>query len=478
MPPPDAKAAGPLRRTVVVSKRAKLSAASASAASASASARRPSRLEQLPVEILQEILLLAGNVGLPMASPWLGLSLSAEHVRRRLVMKAFCRWHEVGKRWSFSTIYRCSLAEAHQIFSPPPFEDLAALQSALLRQRWLTHSFMKTCVAAFATRLLTDHLRIFLADSPPTVVAAAIEALRATFGPIFRLGWAFLRSLARACLAMNQPMPAIADGVQAGRFVWRRDDGAVFRASAGQKYAIIIHGVKPSNVSYTVLIRAPCCVLAPADGPSSRLGCQIPTKLLHGRWTQERGDYLRLLVDAGASIDRIHTTAAELLPDALADAICHGRLPAARALVNPTGRAQRYDFCQVHRSAAALRAAHAVSPDLDTLAALPAPPSGPLVWMPWTRELGAALGTAPTTAHVHAAVFAAPRACSDDMLRVLMPGRHGSEIDCEDRRLRSWIAQTLAEGADEARERARRLHALLDAEQSAQDQARRGLGRG
>jgi hypothetical protein len=100
-----------------------------------------SRLESLPVEILQLIFLHSLEVNLPRASPLLGHALSSQLLYTWLIRLTFSS-NNAGSREGFFT----------PDFLPPPlnfwalsWEDRQHLQTTLLTCRWCTYSLMRRC---------------------------------------------------------------------------------------------------------------------------------------------------------------------------------------------------------------------------------------------------------------------------------------------------------------------------------------------
>ena len=62
-------------------------------------------------------------------------------------------------------------------------------------------------------------------------------------------------------------------------------------------------------------------------------GCQIPEKLLRGPWTDEKCDFLELLIRGNAEVDRVNSTSGEVAEQGLWEAIEEHNAPAVRALV-------------------------------------------------------------------------------------------------------------------------------------------------
>ncbi|KAI9697393.1 MAG: hypothetical protein M1836_004671 [Candelina mexicana] len=90
-----------------------------------------SALEALPAELLQTIFILSLNVNLPLASPRLALTLSSDHVRMHLCLAAF-----TGVNHAIPFKHLIGLPD----ITPHP-----SIQSAILRQPWLTLNLLERC---------------------------------------------------------------------------------------------------------------------------------------------------------------------------------------------------------------------------------------------------------------------------------------------------------------------------------------------
>ena len=62
-------------------------------------------------------------------------------------------------------------------------------------------------------------------------------------------------------------------------------------------------------------------------------GCQIPEKLLRGPWTDEKCDFLEVLIRGNAEVDRVNSTSGEVAEQGLWEAIEEHNARAVKALV-------------------------------------------------------------------------------------------------------------------------------------------------
>jgi hypothetical protein len=95
-----------------------------------------SRLESLPVELIEKIFLYSLNVNLPRASPSLAATVSSERIYRALILRAF--WNDVPG----STVSGPEAAIARILrpldYVPLTFDERASLQSTIIRCKWCT----------------------------------------------------------------------------------------------------------------------------------------------------------------------------------------------------------------------------------------------------------------------------------------------------------------------------------------------------
>ncbi|KAI9817494.1 MAG: hypothetical protein M1827_001104 [Pycnora praestabilis] len=105
-----------------------------------------SSLEKLPPELLQSIFLYAPNLNLPLASPYVGATLSSEHVFTHLALSAFNGMDENSGLTDLLPIHK--YADVDDI---PDYGD-ATLQTAILKCRWFTHKFLLICKRKYLER--------------------------------------------------------------------------------------------------------------------------------------------------------------------------------------------------------------------------------------------------------------------------------------------------------------------------------------
>lgn len=338
-----------------------------------------SRLESLPTELLQNILISCCNLNLPSASPHLSTALSSNHTKTRLVIQAF----------------------ASQSSTLPDRK----FQSALLRQRWLTYPFFKKCQKLYLTQIAIREFQKFASNTPQEVQATLIKNIREAFDRYLYVGHRFLGILNQRRFSLSYEN-CFDDGD--GQVSWTRADGTVFQTylwSEGSELTIVTFSPNANETQrreesweYTL--------------PGGLDGCNIPEKLLHGPWTQEKGDYLKMLLDARAGIDWVNSTSGEIASMGLKDAIRERNLLAVTALVGP-GLYENYSDGDLHLNGSDILP---FEMDQDRKISETKPKDPQSFWeyrkgFPWTntgRNIKP-VGVIPTTEHLRLAVMGTDR---------------------------------------------------------------------
>lgn len=285
------------------------------AAPRSETARYQSPLEQLPLEVLELIFFHCLNVSLPQASNAIGLKLASHHVKCHLTRRVF--------NSADGTEYPCALAT---IF--PTSRDHREAQSAILRLKWMTLSFFQKLIPDFVVKTLIRELggRDFHWMDHGPVVAEDIEPLirrcvednahRGNISPLqglpacWNVDWPMTESSSpkpsRVLNIRPRPLPGDATDMLSVYVVIGLRDGIV---------TIWNPSCHDDMNNGTVLThkrwRALCCLE----------GCRIPDKLLHGPWTDEKCEFLEILIRGNATVDWIETTSGEVAKKGLLDAL-------------------------------------------------------------------------------------------------------------------------------------------------------------
>ncbi len=238
-----------------------------------------SRLESLPVELLQSIFLYSPNIHLPLASPYLARALSSEHLYSRLILLAF------------SAIIR-----THEELVLHPDLTSASLQTAIMSRRWFNSDLMRRCQVIFAKEILETEQSnsTWEVISDKTTEVSNINSVHQTSRRTFQL---------------------------------RRDHLSkqidVFQGDFGTSVHIV-------GVASPKFYRFPLCQTAAWVAQSEHV--LIPETSLHGPWTKEKLDLLEMLCSAGATVDWINTSAGEIAEQGLKDAIMEGSMRAVKLL--------------------------------------------------------------------------------------------------------------------------------------------------
>ncbi|KAL8894850.1 MAG: hypothetical protein Q9207_008394 [Kuettlingeria erythrocarpa] len=248
-----------------------------SCASAAPLGRPLSKLEGLPVELLESIFLYSQDVNLPRASLPLGRALSSSHLKHKLLR----------------SLLTDPFPEPHDK-SEEEFR-VGKLQSRLLTCRWLDLASFKRAFAATLTSFLEDALEEpcwgFTKLDDPHITQ--------TFGAT-DIGL-FIPTIPQFVdYHLSDPTMIIPEPWSIGRadqwdigFSWTR---AYFR--------------EPQ----------------PALSTKFRLrkGCEVPTRLLHGPWTKEKKQFLCFMIFAGPTWDPVGSNNLEVADQSLREAIVQG----------------------------------------------------------------------------------------------------------------------------------------------------------
>ena len=348
-----------------------------------------SPFERLPTELIQEIFLISPNLNLPFASPHLASVLSSVQFKHLLLLRVFS--------------------------SEATAQDDVELKSALLRRKWLTYSFFRNCREAFLTRAAVKYVRKAAGASSRASIDMTIIELKNVLEDHFRKreGKMFISTTTTLITFL---------------YAWE----------SFMKNKNLLH-----NPSYFK-------GLLPFLSFPNASACQIPEKLLHGPWTQEKGDFLTLLLDQGGSIDWVNSTSGEIATRGLEDAIGKGVLPAVLALVR---RNYLDNYKTEHRIIRAYEWLQSTNPDYTDTNAVQESPKVPQKWKTLNRDLSVhkAVGVTTTTAHLKLAI----NIHNDPTAGIIyaLTRSKWTEIDPDDPEITNWAYAHLAkieDGAGEA----------------------------
>jgi len=386
-----------------------------------------SSLELLPLEVLESIFLLSENVSLPMASAHIGTALASTHIRTKLVLQTF----------GSSTKY-CFDHVTHHSYEVEEIPRNINLQSALLRQKWLSYTFFQHCQKTFMLRHAIKLHRADVPNSPRNIQASTIadmtNIIENTYDTDDRLRTQLRRDLPR-------PDPVPFDDDDHG-FKWMASEGSchfTWEDSSGSE-------------NFWELSCEGCTMSYGGDRyqfPHLPLSCEVPEKLLHGPWTNERGHFLMLLLTHGASINWIDSTAGEVAAKGLEDAIREDNEWAVRALVvykeMPDDHISRGDPITYHFG----DYPHGIFTDSE-IKEMVAPHSKLRFSFDWCHQPSdrTSVGVVPTTKHLRIAVL--EKSCDLRVLNALLVEAEKTTIDCDDPEIIDWALQKKAEAADES----------------------------
>lgn len=231
-----------------------------------------SRLESLPVEILELIFLHSLEVNLPRSSPRLGRALSSPLLYTWLVRLAFSSTNP-GSREGFFT----------QDFLPQPlnfwalsWEERQTLQTTLLACRWCTLPMMRKCQREYVCHAIQRKCANLVFDEHDR---ALLSNLGPRFDDLEDCDWALDGKRGKGDIVIHAQLE---DQLR-----------TLPSKSVGRKVAIWFHfGAlqirEPNEVYYeNNLFRLPCSV---AIKPG-----RIPDKILRSPWSDEQFRFLQLL---------------------------------------------------------------------------------------------------------------------------------------------------------------------------------------
>ena len=273
-------------------------------------------LEQLPPEILSKIHLLSDTPTLPLVSPGLMDKLDSDHSKTQLVQRYF----------------------AHPEYTRHYERQFVDAQSTILRMKWLTWEFFRKCQKGFMLKTAAKALREHMINHPVENRVKGFMDLKSRLDRAFELGGTMAAYYERLRMERdNTPVPS-------------RDLKLVLFEMPG--LLIEITPISVGNLCHLTITKSAngkktektlkCMPANPRDylehKPTKPWNTDplrhfmIPSKLLHGQWTQERGDFLCMLLSMGARVGDTNDYNYELAEQGLLDAIEQRCEPAIRVL--------------------------------------------------------------------------------------------------------------------------------------------------
>lgn len=385
-----------------------------------------STLELLPLEILQSIFLLSENLNLPRASLHIGSALASTHIRTELVLRSFGR----------------AVGDLNTIFWGRIDNGDTDLQSTLLRQKWLTYAFFKHCQKTFMLRYAIQLYQASATGLPKNLQASTIADMTEYFEDYYDPAYRLRRQL-KSWLRHKAPFANEESGSDwsvhegNGKFAWTAGNGSEYLISLAHQGSTM-HMNRP--LTGPVLVNRPTGF----DFPYAFLTCEIPEKLLHGPWTNERGQFLMLLLNHGCRINWIEGTSGEVAIRGLEDAIREDNAWAVQALVSTdpfwNGLSQKF-MCEYYFGTAPREYKDS---ELDEMLAPQSKWRFSLNWDYYRIHMPQNIGVVPTTKHLRIAVL--EKECDLVVLKALVQDVNMTSIDCDDPEIINWALQKMAEG--------------------------------
>ena len=272
-----------------------------------ASTRSLSHLERLPVELLETIFFYCLNPSLPQASITIGKKLGSTHVKSQLVFRT------LSSTYSFQD--PCAVSDVF-----PTLQDQAKAQSAILRLPWMTMPFFRQLIPDYIIHTIIRELGAreirWMGDGP--VVTKESE-------PVIRQYLEDNAARLDHTRTSHMGLPAY----------WEIQWYEVFE----ERGIILGIGLRDGLVT---LRERETKFWNPRDFSTWRIfggveGCQIPEKLLRGPWTDEKCEFLELVIRGNGEVDRVNSTSGEVAEQGFWAAIEEHNARAVRALVARIG---------------------------------------------------------------------------------------------------------------------------------------------
>ncbi|KAI4204896.1 MAG: hypothetical protein LQ350_000747 [Teloschistes chrysophthalmus] len=270
---------------------------------------RSSMLESLPTEILESIFLYSQNFSFPGSSLTLCRALSSRHLQN-LTLRSILTPIDPDENTKDES------------------RELGKLQSMLLRWRWADYSTIQrrlydlqaTALASFIdySHLVWSHFHnphLVRGDSPRFQKDGIL-------GPACPLGDASLSAIRRFFDSLDRKAPT--ENVR-----WMGN----WTSNSNDEIDLWI----PSYSCLPMFMWwKSASILGGCNKPIGRFelasGCKIPTKLLHGPWTDSKVEFLETLEQAGAELDWETGNSGEVAESSLKEAILNGNVKVLKAL--------------------------------------------------------------------------------------------------------------------------------------------------
>lgn len=275
-----------------------------------------SSLERLPVELLENIFFYCLNPSLPQSSIALSQKLNSKRVKSQLVLRT------LSSPKSFE--YPCAVSD---IF--PTLQEQAKAQSAILRLRWATLPFFRQLIPDYIVHTIIRELGArrlrWMGDGPMVtkesepVIRQYLEDNAARFDhagtkhfglpAYWEIEWHETSKKQEIILGI---------GLRDGLVTLRERE-----TTPGHPYESSYADGAPRFSRWRII--------------GGVIGCQIPEKLLRGPWSDEKCEFLELVIRGNAEVDRVNSTSGEVAEQGLWEAIEEQNARAVRALVARVG---------------------------------------------------------------------------------------------------------------------------------------------
>ena len=353
-------------------------------------------LEQLPTELLETIFFLHPNISLPQSSPIIGNKLASKYVKTQLVLRV-------------CSAERLDTYPGEQAALFPTLTDHAEAQSAILRMRWMTLTFIRQLIPNYITTILVRELgkrRLQWLGKGPLVTRETASTIR--------------QYLEDKCFTKkNSDNPLLFGNIR-----WRVENPPrLIHLFLGLGDGLVTIEERPiyeteGSVQYTVSLSAGRDQWRIFCGIN---GCRVPRKLLNAPWTTEKCDLLKMLLRGNASVDWVGTTSGEIAEQGLMQALRAGNARATRLLVTRAGSGDPRGLwdvpCSPHYLAFGSRMEEFSLDD------------------PYKMR---GVGVIPQTKHLRTAVLEA--GCQRDVVETLLLAED-KNIDFEDRLILDWAVE-------------------------------------
>lgn len=293
-----------------------------------------SPLERLPTEILEMVFMYSLNLSLPRSSPLLGKRLASNHLKTRLYLLLFPSENS-------------QLRNIEYLFSILGTEDaIGNLQSELLAIKWATPAFVRSLTELFVT---TTIVREFKRHS-----LGWLKKSHDAGRGVSKASYVSAHSGTARNDFLDMAREPNLDGVHS--FYKRTLNGGRIKEGVLTNFQEWQWKVKNTNIRvdlYVGFCEGRIILNTYDTNPSCDIGlvynrpidvewrllyclptCRIPTKLLHGPWSDEACEELERICRGGGRIDRTGSTMDEEIADeGLHDAIREKNWRAIAALV-------------------------------------------------------------------------------------------------------------------------------------------------